>query len=294
MKEGEKKPTERRRQKNYWTRKREKPTEKIGQKNPLKNRERKENLLKKKERDKKTPIEKEGEKKKPSWQRGEEENNPLTKKTDWQSEEKKPTKRGEKNLVTKRGEKKLTDKERIKKKNTDSQLSLSVGFFPLSLSASFFLSFSVGWFSLSPSVSRVFLSLSLKIFVLWATHGLSAYGPSVPWVSLPAPLGVLSDAQAGWHRQQSANRFCVVVVGRWSVFVVVDVIVFLLLVLLVLICNWEYLHPFWTASAVQALSRHHSVQFVSRLVLSLSLFVSPFFFNSPLCQYFFFYSSLCQ
>ena len=30
-------------------------------------------------------------------------------------------------------------------------------------------------------------------------------GPSVPWVSLPGPTGVPSDAQAGWHREQSAN-----------------------------------------------------------------------------------------
>ena len=30
-------------------------------------------------------------------------------------------------------------------------------------------------------------------------------GPSVPWVSLPGPTGVHPDAQAGWHREQSAN-----------------------------------------------------------------------------------------
>ena len=35
-------------------------------------------------------------------------------------------------------------------------------------------------------------------------------GPSVPWMSLPAPTMGCSDAQAGWHRRQSAKPFVVV------------------------------------------------------------------------------------
>ena len=34
-------------------------------------------------------------------------------------------------------------------------------------------------------------------------------GTGVPWVSLPGPTSVPFDAQAGWHRGQSANP-CVV------------------------------------------------------------------------------------
>ena len=33
-------------------------------------------------------------------------------------------------------------------------------------------------------------------------------GTGVPWVSLPGPTSVPSDAQAGWHREQSANPSC--------------------------------------------------------------------------------------
>ena len=33
-------------------------------------------------------------------------------------------------------------------------------------------------------------------------------GTGVPWVSLPGPTSVPSDAQAGWHRGQSANPLC--------------------------------------------------------------------------------------
>ena len=38
-------------------------------------------------------------------------------------------------------------------------------------------------------------------------------GPSVPWVSLPGPTVVPSDAQAGWHREQSANPLWLCCVG---------------------------------------------------------------------------------
>ena len=50
----------------------------------------------------------------------------------------------------------------------------------------------------------------VRHFALWAVvvgHPWPPFlpGPSVPWVSLPGPTGVPSDAQAGWHREQSAN-----------------------------------------------------------------------------------------
>ena len=79
------------------------PTEKVGEKKPLKKEGEKDKTLWKRRRERKTPIEKEGEKKKPYWQKGEEENNLLTKKTYWRSEEK--------NLVWQSEEKKKpTDK----------------------------------------------------------------------------------------------------------------------------------------------------------------------------------------
>ena len=46
------------------------------------------------------------------------------------------------------------------------------------------------------------------------SHGV---GTGVPWVSMPGPTSVPSDAQAGWHRGQSANSvlcLCCVVVAR--------------------------------------------------------------------------------
>ena len=53
-----------------------------------------------------------------------------------------------------------------------------------------------------------------------ATHGLPhCAGTGVPWVSLPGTTSVPADAQAGWHRRQSANSvlclcLCCVVVAR--------------------------------------------------------------------------------
>ena len=42
--------------------------------------------------------------------------------------------------------------------------------------------------------------------LLWATHGLlHCVGTGVPGVSLPGHTSVPSNAQAGWHREQSAN-----------------------------------------------------------------------------------------
>ena len=44
-----------------------------------------------------------------------------------------------------------------------------------------------------------------------------AVGTGVPWVSMPGPTSVPSDAQAGWHRGQSANSVlcsCCVVAAR--------------------------------------------------------------------------------
>ena len=38
-------------------------------------------------------------------------------------------------------------------------------------------------------------------------------GPSVPWVSLPGPTGVPSDAHKGWHREQSANPLWLCSIG---------------------------------------------------------------------------------
>ena len=45
-------------------------------------------------------------------------------------------------------------------------------------------------------------------------------GPSVPWVSLPGPTGVPSNAQAGWHREQSANPLWLCCVGTYDVDIV--------------------------------------------------------------------------
>ena len=39
-----------------------------------------------------------------------------------------------------------------------------------------------------------------------ATHGLpTVWGTGAPWVTLPGPTSVPSDAQEGWHREQNAN-----------------------------------------------------------------------------------------
>ena len=38
-------------------------------------------------------------------------------------------------------------------------------------------------------------------------------GPNVPWVSLPGPTGVPSDAKARWHREQSANLLWLCFIG---------------------------------------------------------------------------------
>ena len=62
-------------------------------------------------------------------------------------------------------------------------------------------------------------------------------GTGVPWMSLPGPTSVPSDAQARWHREQSANPLWLLVLlrgrsrGRG------------VLVHFALTCVLEYLHP---------------------------------------------------
>ena len=71
--------------------------------------------------------------------------------------------------------------------------------------------------SMSPIVPNLFVA-RLVFWPIWCMRhwdGTSPFcvgvrrtslpGPIVPWVSLPGPTGVPSDAQAGWHQEQSAN-----------------------------------------------------------------------------------------
>ena len=50
--------------------------------------------------------------------------------------------------------------------------------------------------------------LGLLVVRLGHPRRLHFVGTGVPWVSLPGPTSVPSDAQAGWHRGQSANPLC--------------------------------------------------------------------------------------
>ena len=85
-------------------------------------------------------------------------------------------------------------------------------------------------------------------------------GTGVPWVSLLGPTSVLTDAQAGWHREQSANRVRAVSASPVVLSQTSNVFVSLSkpIVILVFCDMLEYLHPCSTRSA--ALRAHSRFQ----------------------------------
>ena len=57
--------------------------------------------------------------------------------------------------------------------------------------------------------------LVLVVVMLWATHGLRAYGPSVPWVSLPGPNSVPQSQGFSVAKRQPFLIWLLVVLESW-------------------------------------------------------------------------------